>query len=73
MSYIFNVLIGIDQLANALLAGDADETLSSRAWRMKLKGQRFWGWTASAINLLFFDPGHCKGAYESDRAKRLKD
>ena len=33
-AYILNVLIAIDQLANSLLAGDPDETLSSRVGKM---------------------------------------
>lgn len=28
--YLYNILIGIDQLVNALLGGDPDETISSR-------------------------------------------
>lgn len=28
--YIYNILIGIDQLCNAILGGDPDETISSR-------------------------------------------
>lgn len=28
--YLYNILIGIDQLANAILGGDPDETISSR-------------------------------------------
>lgn len=43
-----------------------DESLSSRAHRMRTKGQRYWGWTANAIDLLFFwqrNPGHCERAY----------
>lgn len=33
MAYIKNVLIALDQLANALIGGWPDESLSSRAWR----------------------------------------
>lgn len=51
--YCLNVLIALDQLANALLRGDPDETLSSRAHRMRMKGQPVWGWTASVIDALF--------------------
>ena len=31
------VLIAVDQLVNALLAGWPDETLSSRAWRRRIR------------------------------------
>ena len=58
------ILIAIDQLANTLLGGMADETLSARAWR-----------TQSAIHkaidaIFFFDrqgpKRHCQLSYESE-------
>ena len=65
--YFRNIAIGLDQLANAVLAGHPDETLSSRAYRAEQSGQRYWGWTRRAIDLLFFwQPGHCKAAYEAE-------
>jgi hypothetical protein len=70
--WAFQVLIAIDQLFNALLAGWSDETLSARAARMRDKGQRFWGWTANAIDLLFFwqkNPGHCDRALYAERVR----
>lgn len=68
--YALNIAIGLDQLANAVLAGHPDETLSSRAHRMRLKGHRYWGWTATAINLLFFwEADHCRAAYESEQRR----
>ena len=56
-AYWLNLAIGIDQLANTGLAGHPDETLSSRAWRAEQSGQRYWGWTRRAIDLLFFWSG----------------
>lgn len=41
--YLLNLAIAIDQLVNVLLGGLADETLSARAHRMRLKGHRWWG------------------------------
>ena len=52
--WIFQILIGIDQLANTIAGGYADETLSSRAHRMRQKGQTYWRWTAEFIDMLFF-------------------
>ena len=70
--YFRNIAIGIDQRANAALAGHPDETLSSRAYRAEQSGQRYWGWTRRAIDLLFFwQPGHCKAAYESEQRRHL--
>ena len=71
MRYFVHIAIAIDQLANAVLAGHADETLSARAHRMRIKGQPYWGWTARAINLLFFwQQDHCRGAWQAERLRR---
>ena len=69
---MLQVLIAIDQLANSLIPGGwADETLSSRAHRMRLKGQPVWGWTADAIDRLFFwQTAHCLESYESEIKRR---
>lgn len=66
-AWLLQLLIGFDQLANALVGGYADETLSSRAHRMREKGQPYWRWTAGMIDGLFFwQQGHCKRAFESE-------
>ena len=39
-SYFKNVLIGIDQLVNALLGGDPDETVSSRVGKAAAAGSQ---------------------------------
>ena len=54
LCYIHNLLVALDQLLNAILAGDPDETLSGRAHRLQhIKG---WGCFASVLN--WVDPGH---------------
>ncbi len=67
--------LAIDQLANSLLGGYADETLSSRSYRMWAKGKPI-GKLMKVIDLLFFWQkirpdaiGHCHHAYlnEKDR------
>ncbi len=69
-AWLLNIAIAVDQLVNVLMAGAPDETLSSRAHRMRAKGHRWWGWTAAAIDaLFFFDPGHCEKAYQSERLR----
>lgn len=46
--YIRNILIAIDQLANALLGGDPDWTISSRL------GKNYKGtWMAKVVDFLF--------------------
>lgn len=67
MKYFYNVLIGIDQLANTLLAGDPDETISSRAGKKmtKCKGCR---WLCRVLNI--FDNNHCIESIESGEGGR---
>ncbi len=38
--WIKDILIGVDQLGNALLRGDPDETISSRAAKAEVRGKR---------------------------------
>lgn len=70
-SWLLQLLIALDQLVNVLLGGLADETLSARAHRMRLKGHRWWGWTAGFIDRLFFwQRDHCLQAYHSEIQRR---
>ena len=65
------VLIAVDQLINTLLAGHADETLSSRAHRMREKHHPHWGWTANAIDRLFFwQADHCADSHRAELERR---
>ena len=58
-------MIAIDQLANAILFGDPDETISGRCGKMTGKwGKRFRHW----IDNLFWR-GHCTDAIEPDEGK----
>ena len=70
--YLLQIAIALDQLANALVPGGyADESLSSRAHRMRTKGQRYWGWTANAIDRLFFwQAGHCEASWRQEIERR---
>ena len=61
--WTLQVLIALDQLVNALIGGWADETLSSHAYRRHPR-------LARVINaLLWFDPDHCRGSFESERLR----
>ena len=63
------ILIAVDQLANALLWGCEDETLSSRAWKARAKGKR-WGRIAvpiiDAVFRLAEQDAHCELSAEWD-------
>lgn len=64
--YVWNLLIAIDQLANAILAGDPDETISSRA----AKRQHRRVWRVLGRFLEWVDPGHLAKAREPDEGGR---
>ena len=69
MTYCKAVLIAVDQLVNALLAGFPDETMSSRAWRWEQDGVR--AWPRRVIDRLFFwEQNHCRESYQSEREGR---
>lgn len=58
------ILIAIDQLANTVIGGWADETLSSRAWREKRRSLVVF------IDCLFFwEKNHCENSYISERER----
>lgn len=76
MKQLLQFAIAFDQLLNTMIPGGmADETLSARAHRMREKKQPYWGWTASAINALFFwQQDHCKSSWEAEvLRKQLPD
>jgi hypothetical protein len=68
--WFWNILIGVDQLANAILGGDPDETLSSRMGKKIAKGAEtnnvYWliCWLLDKI-----DPDHCQKSIEKDEGK----
>lgn len=66
--YLVNVLLGFDQLGNALLAGDPDETISSRAAKARAK-RKAWGCVLCAL-LDGLDRDHCDRSLERDEGKR---
>lgn len=72
--YILNVLIGLDQLGNAVSGGDPDETISSRLGRMKVAHGGTIPWRfplAKVIDHVLddIDPGHCQDAIEEEEGK----
>lgn len=61
------IAIGFDQTANAAFGGDEDETISSRAWR--LRDDVRWSAARRLIDVAFGDEHHCLNAYMDERAK----
>ena len=72
MKPFWTFLIWLDRCVNALLGGSYDETLSGRAWRLKIKHQPYWYWTSDVIDALFFwQMNHCRTQYEAEYAAAL--
>lgn len=69
MTYAKKILIALDQLANALLAGWPDETLSSRSFRWEKDGVRSWP-RCLIDHLFFWEEQHCFQSYQSEREGR---
>ena len=70
-SYGRHVAVAIDQLFNALLNGDEDETISSRAAKARMKGKR-WG-CALCWFLDWLDTNHCANSLEPDEGERINE
>lgn len=70
--YFWNLLLGLDQLLNVILAGYPDETFSARVYRKALAGQWFWRalrWLIDGFfNLAFRQESHCFKSYQSESA-----
>ena len=69
--YLLNLLLALDQFGNALGAGDADETISSRLGRIKRKHGGRIPWRRPLSKLIDWclekiDPGHRIDAIEHD-------
>lgn len=72
-AYVFNLLVGLDQFANAVIGGDPGETISSRAGKGKLKGQPVHTFLAGVIDILFemlfSQENHCVKAIQHDEGQ----
>lgn len=65
--YIWNMLIALDQMGNALTGGDPDETISSRSAKGMMNGSRMGRLMCRFLDI--FDKGHCPKAIEPDEGK----
>lgn len=72
--WLINVLIGWDQLLNALFGGDPDETISSRIGKLKLKYGGTIPWRRPLAKVIDWgleriDRNHTIDAIEPDEGK----
>lgn len=67
--YGWNILLGLDQLANTILFGYPDETLSARTYRKARAGQWFWRALRVVLDVLFRweSSNHCQEAFENEK------
>ncbi len=69
MKRLLNLLIALDQLVYVIItfgSGNPDETCSSAAYRMEMKGKFFGFWRPIIDGIFFFDNNHCKESYENE-------
>ena len=60
--WFWNILIAIDQLGNAIFAGDPQETISSRAGKARNEDKK-WGKVLCPV-LDWLDPDHCASSID---------
>lgn len=65
--YLLNVLIGVDQLANAIAGGDPDETISSRVGKRLRESKAGVLW--ARIVIACTSKKHCVDSIEDDEGK----
>lgn len=63
--YLWNLFIAADITLNAILLGDPNETISSRAARAMLRNQPWWARLVCTVTA-WVDPGHCPKSLEPD-------
>ena len=72
--YVLNVMISVDQLGNAVIGGDPDETISSVLGKLKQAGNGSISWAHPVSKLVDFflekiDKNHSTDAIEKDEGK----
>ncbi len=69
--YVWNLLISIDQLFNAIFGGDPDETISSRLGKIITDRPESCVACVYICKVLhWIDPNHCVKVIEDDRGDR---
>ncbi|MGH8335596.1 MAG: hypothetical protein ACRETL_01945 [Gammaproteobacteria bacterium] len=72
-TYLFNILLALDILASAILAGRPGETMSGRAGTAQREGALRGRILAPVIDFIMRNPKHCQEAILNDvqRAKAV--
>lgn len=69
--YVWNILIGIDCLCNAILNGDPQETMSSRMGKHLAKHENCPVCSFLCKLLNYIQKDHCVKAIETDRGESI--
>jgi hypothetical protein len=69
--YLFQVAVAFDRLLNAVTGGSSVETLSSRAYRMRLRRRPLWTLFSACIdNAFFWQVDHCEASWRNECNRR---
>jgi hypothetical protein len=68
---ILQIAVALDQLVNTIFGGYADETMSSRCWRLR-EYQPYKVLRPAIDAVLFFDPRHCETSYLNEIARKYQ-
>lgn len=67
-TYLWRIFIALTQLLNTLFSGWPDESTSSRLYRLEQQNHPAGLLLRPMVDRLFFwQPHHCRSAYESER------
>lgn len=67
LEWVRNVAIGLDQLANTIVRGYPDETLSARAGRLIHRSPyKYWARFVDTLFYPFQGPNHCVNAHKKE-------
>lgn len=66
---ILQVAVAFDQLVNTLAGGYADETMSSRCWRLRAE-QPYRALRHAIDKALWFDKNHCEESFISEQQRK---
>ena len=74
-SYVYNVLLSVDQLGNTIFGGNPDSTISARTGYFAARGsERFWVIQERVINYAFKPvdgSNHCREAWQADKNETM--
>jgi hypothetical protein len=74
-SYVYNILLSLDQFGNSVFGGNPDSTISARTGYFAARGsERFWVIQERVINYAFKPvdgSNHCRKAWQADKNETM--